>query len=424
MPRDKMRQLQGEKLKRIVGHAYNHSTFYRKRFDEYGVTPADINSIDDIVKLPFTVKQDLRDTYPFGMMAVPMTDILRLHASSGTTGKPIVVGYTEQDLDNWSEAVARCFTAFGLGKSDLVQIAYGYGMFTGGLGAHYGVQKIGGTVIPSSTGNTLKQLQLMSDFQTTALACTPSYAMYMAEKMNKYGISANTLSLRVGIFGAEPWTESMRRELQEKLHIKAYDIYGLTEISGPGVGGECVCQNGIHIWEDLYYPEIIDPETLQSVAPGEKGELVFTTLDKWGMPMIRYRTRDLTSLNYDVCECGRTSVRMGKILGRTDDMLIVRGVNVFPSQIEAILLEFNEYEPYFLIEVDRIDNSDTFQIQVEVKPEFYTDRINQLIRIRERFASRVQSVIGIQPEVRIVEPNTIERTTGKAKRVIDHRKFE
>jgi phenylacetate-CoA ligase len=423
MSREKMRELQGQKLKKIVAHAYEHSPFYKKRFDEYGVKPADINSIDDITKLPFTVKQDLRDNYPFGMMAVPMSEILRLHASSGTTGKPIVVGYTQLDLENWSESVARCFTAYGLSKKDLVQVAYGYGLFTGGLGAHDGVHKIGGTVIPTSSGNTEKQLLLMQDFGTTALACTPSYALYMSEEIRKMGLDIDKFKLRVGIFGAEPWTESMRKELEEKLHIKAYDIYGLTEISGPGVGGECECQNGTHIWEDLFYPEIIDPETLEPVEPGKKGELVFTTLDKWGMPMIRYRTRDLTSLNYATCECGRTAVRMGKILGRSDDMMIIRGVNVFPSQIESILLEFQEFEPYFLIVVDRINNVDTFQIQVEVKSEFYTDEINKLINLRHKLASRVQSVVGIQPEIKIVEPNTIERSMGKAKRAIDRRKF-
>ena len=424
MSRDAMRELQGEKLKRIVRHAYENSPFYRTRFDEHGVHPDDIKSIDDITRLPFTIKKDLRDNYPFGLIAVPMSDIIRLHASSGTTGKPIVVGYTRQDLDNWSEAVARCFTAFGLGKSDLVQISYGYGLFTGGLGAHDGVQKIGATVIPTSSGNTQKQIQLMQDFGSTAIACTPSYALYMAETIRKMGIDARNLKLRIGIFGAEPWTAEMRRELQEQLGIKAYDIYGLTEISGPGVGGECECQNGTHIWEDLFYPEIIDPVTLQPVEPGQKGELVFTTLDKWGMPMIRYRTRDLTSLNYDKCDCGRTCVRMGKILGRSDDMMIIRGVNVFPSQIESILLEFPEYEPYFLIEVDRVNNTDTFDIQVEVKPEFYTDQINLLVRLRQRLTSRIQSVVGIQPNIRIVQPGTIERSTGKAKRAIDHRKFE
>lgn len=424
MSRDRMSQLQGDKLKKIVRHAYDNSPFYKKRFDLHGVHPDDINGIEDIVKLPFTVKQDLRDNYPFGLMAVPMGDIIRLHASSGTTGKPIVVGYTERDLENWSEAVARCLTAYGLGNNDLVQISYGYGLFTGGLGAHAGVQKIGATVIPTSSGNTQKQIQLMQDFGTTALACTPSYALYMAEEIHKAGIDPEKLKLKVGIFGAEPWTGAMRIDLQNKLGIKAYDIYGLTEISGPGVGGECQCQNGTHIWEDLFYPEIIDPVTLQPVEPGQKGELVFTTLDKWGMPMIRYRTRDLTTLDYSPCECGRTCVRMGKIMGRSDDMMIIRGVNVFPSQIEAILLEFPQYEPYFLIEVDRVNNTDTFDIQVEVKPECYTDQINELVRLRQKLASRIQSVVGIQPNIRIVQPNTIERSTGKAKRAIDHRKFE
>lgn len=424
MSRDRMSQLQGDKLKKIVRHAYDNSPFYKKRFDLHGVHPDDINGIEDIVKLPFTVKQDLRDNYPFGLMAVPMGDIIRLHASSGTTGKPIVVGYTERDLENWSEAVARCLTAYGLGNNDLVQISYGYGLFTGGLGAHAGVQKIGATVIPTSSGNTQKQIQLLQDFGTTALACTPSYALYMAEEIHKAGIDPEKLKLKVGIFGAEPWTGAMRIDLQNKLGIKAYDIYGLTEISGPGVGGECQCQNGTHIWEDLFYPEIIDPVTLQPVEPGQKGELVFTTLDKWGMPMIRYRTRDLTTLDYSPCECGRTCVRMGKIMGRSDDMMIIRGVNVFPSQIEAILLEFPQYEPYFLIEVDRVNNTDTFDIQVEVKPECYTDQINELVRLRQKLASRIQSVVGIQPNIRIVQPNTIERSTGKAKRAIDHRKFE
>jgi phenylacetate-CoA ligase len=305
----------------------------------------------------------------------------------------------------------------------MIQISYGYGLFTGGLGAHDGVQKIGGTVIPTSSGNTRKQIQLMEDFGSTAVACTPSYALYMAEEIRKQGINIKSLKLKVGIFGAEPWTNAMRRELEEKLNIKAYDIYGLTEISGPGVGGECECQNGTHLWEDLYYPEIIDPVTLRAVETGQEGELVFTTLDKWGMPMIRYRTRDLTYLDYDKCECGRTAVRMGKILGRSDDMMIIRGVNVFPSQVESILLEFPEYEPYFLIEVGRINNTDTFDIQVEVKPEFYTDQVNELVRLRQRLISRIQSVIGIQPNIKIVQPNTIERSTGKAKRAIDYRKF-
>ncbi len=424
MPRKEMRKLQGERLKHIVTHVFKYSPFYKKSFDDAGITPNDIKSIDDIVKLPFTTKQDLRNNYPFRMMAVPMSEIRRLHASSGTTGKPIVVGYTDRDLDNWSEGVARCLAAYGLSKYDMVQVSYGYGLFTGGLGLHDGVHKIGGTVIPISSGNTQKQLQLINDFGATAIACTPSYALYMAEEIRKNNINMKELKLNVGIFGAEPWTENMRRELEEKLNIKAYDIYGLTEISGPGVGGECLFQNGTHLWEDLFYPEIIDPVTLLPVAPGERGELVFTTLDKWGMPMIRYRTRDLTSLDYTVCECGRTAVRMGKILGRSDDMMIIRGVNVFPSQVESIILEFPEYEPHYMIEVDRINNVDTFQIQVELKPEYYSDEVKKIMDIRHRLASKIHGVIGLQPDIKIVEPNTIERSIGKAKHAIDHRKFE
>lgn len=424
MERDQMRELQGARLKRMVKHVYDNSSFYRRKYDEIGLKPEDIQSIDDIVKLPFTVKQDLRDNYPFGLMAVKMDDIVRLHASSGTTGNPIVAGYTQNDLDIWAEVVARCLTAAGLTKHDSVQVAYGYGMFTGGLGAHNGVERIGATVIPMSSGNTQKQIQLMRDFGAKAIACTPSYAMYLAECIHKQGISLDDIKLRVGIFGAEPWTENMRRELEAKLHIKAFDIYGLTELCGPGVGGECEYQCGTHLWEDHFYPEIVDPVTLKPVAPGEKGELVFTNLTKWGMPMIRYRTRDLTSLNYETCRCGRTAVRMNKILGRSDDMMIIRGVNVFPSQIESLLLEFPEFEPYYLIVIDRINNTDTFEIQVEVHPEFYTDKINTLLSLKKRLTDRIHSVVGIVPDIKIVEPNTIERSTGKAKHVIDHRVFE
>ena len=320
MDREEMRKLQSIRLRRVVEHVYHNSPFYRKKMQELGVVPQDIQSIDDITKLPFTVKQDLRDNYPFGLMAVPMSEIVRLHASSGTTGKPIVVGYTRKDLGIWEEVVARCLTAYGLSKNDSVQVSYGYGMFTGGLGLHGGVQNIGGTVIPMSSGNTQKQIQLMHDFGAKALACTPSYALYLAETIRNSGIPLDEFKLRVGIFGAEPWTENMRKELEEKMNIKAYDIYGLTEICGPGVGGECECQNGTHLWEDHFFPEIVDPKTLQPVEPGQMGELVFTTLTKEGMPMIRYRTRDLTHLIYEKCECGRTAVRMGRILGRSDDM--------------------------------------------------------------------------------------------------------
>ncbi|MCD8270217.1 MAG: phenylacetate--CoA ligase [Parabacteroides sp.] len=423
MDREEMRKLQSIRLKRVVERVYHNTPFYRKKMQEMGITPGDIQSIEDITKLPFTVKQDLRDNYPFGLMAVPMSEIVRLHASSGTSGKPIVVGYTRKDLSIWSEVVARCLTAYGITKDDSVQVSYGYGLFTGGLGAHGGVENIGGTVIPMSSGNTQKQIQLMHDFGAKGLACTPSYALYLAETIHSSGIPLEEFQLRVGAFGAEPWTENMRKELEEKLNIKAYDIYGLTEICGPGVGGECECQNGTHLWEDHFFPEIVDPATLQPVAPGEQGELVFTTLTKEGMPMIRYRTRDLTHLIYEKCECGRTAVRMGRILGRSDDMMIIRGVNVFPSQVESVLLEMPEFEPHYLIVVDRVNNTDTFQIQVEVRPDYYSDEMNKMISLKKKIAARMQSVIGIQPDIKIVEPRSLERSQGKAKHVIDNRKL-
>ena len=423
MDREEMRKLQSIRLKRVVEHVYHNTPFSRKKMQEMGITPDDIQSIEDITKLPFTVKQDLRDNYPFGLMAVPMSEIVRLHASSGTTGKPIVVGYTRKDLSIWSEVVARCLTAYGITKNDSVQVSYGYGLFTGGLGAHGGVENIGGTVIPMSSGNTQKQIQLMHDFGAKGLACTPSYALYLAETIHNSGIPLEEFQLRVGAFGAEPWTENMRKELEQKLNIKAYDIYGLTEICGPGVGGECECQNGTHLWEDHFFPEIVDPVTLQPVPEGEQGELVFTTLTKEGMPMIRYRTRDLTHLIYEKCECGRTAVRMGRILGRSDDMMIIRGVNVFPSQVESVLLEMPEFEPHYLIVVDRVNNTDTFQIQVEVRPDYYSDEMNKMIALKKKIAARMQSVIGIQPDIKIVEPRSLERSMGKAKHVIDNRKL-
>ena len=424
MSREELRKLQSIRLRKVVERAYHNTTFYRKEMQALGITPDDIQSIEDIVKLPFTEKQHLRDNYPFGLMAVPMSEIVRLHASSGTTGKPIVVGYTRKDLNIWSEAVARCLTANGITKNDIVQVAYGYGLFTGGLGAHNGVETIGGTVIPISSGNTQKQIQLMHDFGANALACTPSYALYLAEKIHESGISIEEFKLRIGVFGAEPWTENMRKELEEKLNIKAYDIYGLTEICGPGVGGECECQNGTHLWEDYFYPEIIDPQTLNPVEAGQQGELVFTTLTKEGMPMIRYRTRDLTTLHYEKCPCGRTSVRMNRILGRSDDMLIIRGINVFPSQIESVILELEEFEPHYLIEVDRINNTDTFQVQVELRPQYYSDEMSRILALKKKITSHIQSVIGIQPEIKIVEPFQLARSEGKARHVIDRRKLE
>ncbi|MEE1542025.1 MAG: phenylacetate--CoA ligase [Paludibacteraceae bacterium] len=424
MSREEMRKVQSIRLKRVVERVYHNCEPYRKRMQEAGVTPDDIQSIDDIVKLPFTSKKDLRDYYPFGLLSAPMSEIVRVHASSGTTGKPIVVGYTRADLAMWAEAGARCLTAYGLGKNDVVQVSYGYGLFTGGLGAHAAVENIGGTVIPMSSGNTEKQIMLMKDLGAKALAATPSYALYLAEAMANSGIPRDEFQLKVGIFGAEPWTEAMRKDLEAKLGIKAYDIYGLTEISGPGVGFECECQNGTHLNEDLFYPEIINPETGEPVEPGKEGELVFTTLTKEGMPLIRFRTRDLTKLIYEKCSCGRTLVRMGRILGRSDDMLIIRGVNVFPSQVEAVLCEQEEFEPHFFITVDRVNNTDTFEIQVEVKEAYYSDEISKMLNLQKKLAHKIQSVVGIQPAIKLVEPRSIERSQGKAKRVLDKRKFQ
>ncbi|MBR5481747.1 MAG: phenylacetate--CoA ligase [Bacteroidaceae bacterium] len=423
MDRESLRKLQGERLANIVKHTYENVEFYRKRMDEAGVKPSDIRSIDDISKLPFMQKQDLRDYYPFGTFAAPMKDIVRFHASSGTTGKPIVAGYTQKDLDNWSEGVARCLTAYGATKEDIIQVSYGYGLFTGGLGAHDGATRIGAAVLPTSSGNTSKQIMLMKDLGTTVLCCTPSYALFLAESIENDPETnlKEDIKLRFGVFGAEPWTENMRKELEAKLNIKAYDIYGLTEVSGPGVGGECEYQDGTHLWEDLFYPEIIDPVTLQPVEPGQQGELVFTTLTKEGMPVIRYRTRDLTHLNYEKCRCGRTMVRMGRIMGRSDDMLIIRGVNVFPSQIESVILEIPEFTGQYFVTVDRVNNIDTFQVDVELRPEYYGDDMGRMLRLKDRLVGRLVSVLGIRPEIRIVEPNSITRSQGKAKHVLDKR---
>jgi len=390
---------------------------------EAGLVPADIRNIDDIVKLPFTTKQDLRDNYPFGMFSVPMSEIVRVHASSGTTGKSTVVGYTRKDLNMWSEVVTRSLVEAGVHRNDIVQVAYGYGLFTGGLGLHYGIENLGATVIPVSGGNTEKQIQLMQDFGTTAIACTPSYALFLAEVMKDMGVNPESLKLRVGIFGAEPWSENMRREIENKLKLKAIDIYGLSEIIGPGVSCECGEQAGMHINEDHFYPEIIDPENLLPLPQGERGELVFTTITKEGIPLIRYRTRDLTRLNYERCGCGRTLVRMEKCTGRSDDMLIIRGVNVFPSQIESVLLEMSETEPHYLCIVDREGTLDTLQLMVEVQEQFFSDEIKVLEALRKKIRHKIESTLGITVEVKLVEPKTIERTAGKAKRVIDNRKI-
>ena len=425
MDREQLRALQSERLIKTVKTCYEKSPFYRKKMDELGVTPDDIKSIDDITKLPFTTKFDLRDEYPFGLQVVPNSEIVRIHASSGTTGKPVVATYTKNDLDVWSEGVARVMSAGGVTKDDIVQVSYGYGLFTGGLGAHDGVLKIGATQLPTSSGNTKKQIMLMQDFGTNALCCTPSYAMHIAEAIEASdAVSLDKMKLRVGFFGAEPWSNGMRRTLEQRLKIKAIDIYGLTEMSGPGVGGECEYQDGIHIWEDFFYPEVINPETLQPVAEGEFGELVFTTLCKEAMPILRYRTRDLTRLRYEKCRCGRTAARIDRIFGRSDDMLIIRGVNVFPSQIETCLTDFPAFQPYYFITVDRINHEDSFEIKVELRPEFYvTPPEKQLVYVNPLY-KRIVSVTGIKPSIKVVPPMTLERSEGKAKHVLDKRKYD
>ena len=424
MSREDMRALQSERLKRTVKVCYEKSPFYKKKFDELGITPDDIKSIDDIAKLPFTTKHDLRDEYPFGLQVVPQDQVVRIHASSGTTGKPVVDTYTKNDIDMWSEGVARVMSAGGVKAGDIVQNSYGYGLFTGGLGAHDGAAKLGAVQLPTSAGKTEKQIMLMQDFGTTVLCCTPSYGMRLAEAIHASDqVSIDNMKLKCGFFGAEPWTEGMRKELEEKLHIKAYDIYGLTEMCGPGVGGECEYQDGTHLWEDMFFPEIINPETLQPVAPGEFGELVFTSLCKEAMPIIRYRTRDLTRLIYEPCKCGRTAVRMDRILGRSDDMLIIRGVNVFPSQIEACLTEFPAFQPYYFITVDRKNNEDTFDLDVELRAELYTPDVKKQMEYVKPLFSQIVSMVGIKPNIRVLEPYGIERSMGKAKHVLDKRDF-
>lgn len=423
MSREEMRQVQSDRLRDAVERVYYNVPYYREKMQSQGLGPEHIKSVDDLSKLPFTVKQDLRDNYPFGLFAVPMSEIIRVHASSGTTGKPTVVGYTRSDIGIWSEVMARTLTSAGAGKNDFIQIAYGYGLFTGGLGVHYGGEKIGASVIPISGGNTRRQLQLMEDFGSTVLACTPSYAAYLAEAIEESGIKREDLKLRIGVFGAEPWTENMRREIEKRLQIKAIDIYGLSEIIGPGVSFECPHQCGLHINEDHFIPEIIDPETLEVLPEGELGELVFSTITKEGLPIIRYRTRDLTRLNFEKCACGRTLVRMNKCTGRSDDMLIIRGVNLFPSQIESVLLEMDETTPHYLLVVDRVNNLDSLELQVEVEDRFYSDTIGELQNLRKKIQHQVESSTGLSVNVKLVEPKTLERSEGKARRVIDKRKL-
>ncbi len=419
MPREELEKLQLSRLRETVKRVYEKVPIYRERMDAAGIRPEDVRSLSDLSRLPFTVKKDLRDTYPYGMFAVPMTDVVRLHASSGTTGKPIVVGYTQKDLDDWSEMIARQLTAVGIGKDDFIHVAFGYGLFTGGFGIHTGAEKVGATVIPVSTGNTARQLSILTDFGSTALCCTPSYAMYLAESAKNAGL-AGKLSLRAGIFGAEPWTEEMRREIEAGLGIKAYDIYGLTEVMGPGVSYECPEQKGMHVNEDYFIVEVIDPETEQPLPYGEKGELVFTSLCKEAFPVVRYRTRDIGRVSCEKCACGRTFVRMSKPMGRTDDMLIIRGVNVFPSQIETVLINLG-YKPNYQIIVDRKNNLDTFEIKVEIGEENFDDTVTALVRKEKEITAAMQSILGIQPKITLVNPRSIERSEGKAKRVVDLR---
>ena len=423
MSRDEMRELQGRRLHKIVDYVYHNVPFYRNKLQEMDIEPDDIKTIDDIVRLPFTTKQDLRDNYPYGLQAAPQSEIVRVHASSGTTGNPTIVGYTRKDVGVWSECMARCLTAYGVGRDDTFSVAYGYGLFTGGLGAHYGVENLGATVVPASTGNTEKHLRLIRDLGITGIACTPSYALHLAETMDKMGIRKEDIRLRVGAFGAEPWTENMRAEIENRLGLQGYNLYGLSEIMGPCVSHECKCKNGSHICEDHFFPEIIDPETLEPLSMGQTGELVFTTLTKEGMPLLRYRTRDLCSLIPGECECGRTSVRMGRILGRSDDMLIIRGINVFPSQVESVILSTEEFEPHYQLVIDRIDNLDRLTVRVELRNEFMTDLLPDLAALEHKLSEKLKSVLSIRAKVQLLPQGTLERSQGKSKRVIDNRKL-
>jgi phenylacetate-CoA ligase len=412
-------------LARLVETVYKKVPFYRKKLDESGFKPADIQGLTDITKLPFTTKEEMRGTYPFGLLAVPESEIVEVHTSSGTTGTPVVDAYTLKDIDIWSESMARTLAMAGTEAGDVVQNAYGYGLFTGGLGVHYGARRIGANVIPASAGNTKRQIMIMRDFKTTVLTCTPSYSLFLVEVAREEGIDMSSLPVKAGCFGAEPWSENMRVEIEKKLNINALDIYGLTEIIGPGVSSECEAKDGLHINEDLFYPEIIDTTTGDPLPDGEKGELVLTTLTKQGTPVIRYRTRDITYLTRDTCSCGRTLVRMHRLLGRTDDMLIIRGVNVFPSQIEQVLMRIEETQPHYQIVVDRgATHLDEVEIRVEIEEGFFSDATKNLESIRNKIETEMRGELGISARVKLVEPKSIERSIlGKAKRVIDKRQL-
>lgn len=420
-PRSELEALQSYRLSRTVRRVYENVAPYRKKMDEAGVKPEDIKSIADLQKLPFTVKQDLRDNYPYGMFASPMKDVVRIHASSGTTGKQTVVGYTAHDIDMWAECAARALVSVGGTKDDFIHVSYGYGLFTGGLGLHYGAEKLGATAIPASAGNSMRQLQMFKDFGSSIICMTPSYAISLIELMKENNISKDEFKLKAGVFGAEPWTEEMRKEIEAGLGIKAYDIYGLSEIMGPSVSCECECQCGMHICEDHFIPEIIDPDTLEVLPAGQQGELVFTCITKEALPLIRYRTRDIATLVYDKCECGRTLVRMLKPQGRTDDMLIIRGVNVFPSQIESALLSVDSKATNYFLEVDRVNNLDTLEVQVEMREDMFGDEIKTLEAYKKKVKAAIDSAIGVGVSVKLVEPKTLARSTGKAVRVNDKR---
>jgi phenylacetate-CoA ligase len=424
MPIAELRELQSSRLRETVSRTYEHVALFRERMEERGVTPGEIRGIDDIARLPLTVKNDLRDTYPFGLFASPLRDVVRLHASSGTTGKPIVVAYTQADLGVWTEVIVRSLAGYDLHAGDILQNAYGYGLFTGGLGLHYGAEALGATVIPISGGNTDRQIMIMRDFGVSAICCTPSYFLHLLDRAEEMGVDLRELPLRAGCFGAEPWTDAMRRRIEATAGIKAFDIYGLTEIIGPGVGAECLAQDGLHIFEDHFYPEIIDPESLEPLPEGREGELVLTTLTKQGMPMIRYRTRDITSIESEPCSCGRTLRRIHRISHRSDDMMIIRGVNVFPSQIETAILAVEGTLPHYQIILTRHKDLDQMEVRLEVTPEVLSDRIGAMENLEKRLARQIEDTIGLRAAVRLVEPRSLGRSEGKMKRVFDQREMQ
>jgi len=423
MPRDELKELQLSRLKNTLERAFYNVPHYRRLLQNAGFEPGDLKSLEDLKYLPFTYKKDLRENYPYGMFAVPLSEVVRIHSSSGTTGKPTVVGYTRSDINVWTELMARSLVTSGIQKNDVIQNAYGYGLFTGGLGFHYGAEKIGATIIPISGGNTKRQVMIMKDYGTTVLTCTPSYALHISEVIEEMGLKPEDLNLRIGVFGAEPWSENMRREIEGRLKITALDIYGLSEIIGPGVAIECPYKNGLHVQEDHFLVEVIDPKTGDVLPPGEKGELVFTSLTKEALPIIRYRTGDISRLIAEPCACGRTSVKIGRIEGRTDDMLIIRGVNVFPSQIEHVLLQFGETEPHYQLVVDRVDHLDVLEVHVEVSEKMFFDDVRSLEILSKKIQNEIETTLGISVKVKLVEPKTIERSEGKAKRIIDKRKI-